>query len=143
MTVLDASPRYDLGSEDAYAVISSLVGRSGGQVKAIEEDPSAAANLAVFSDEIDDLMKRVIAVSSAFIDLEENGGESGACDLVAQAFLLKPLSTADISIQNRGGCRSSIMEVSSIPSIMRHQFSSQSLCLTSKFAFCSLGKLYN
>ena len=57
VTVLDASPRYDLGSEDAYAVISSLVEQSGGQVKAIEEDPSAAANLASFSGEVDELKK--------------------------------------------------------------------------------------
>ena len=56
--------------------------------------------------------KNVVAFSSAFIDLEDNGSESGACDLVAQAFLLQPMSTAGIAIQNRGGCRSSITEVS-------------------------------
>lgn len=114
VTVRDASPTYDLSSEDANAVISWLVEQSGGQARAFAEDPSAAADLAEFSGDVDELTQAVVAVSSAFIGLEDNGGESGACDLVAQAFLLQPLSTADVAIQNRGGCRESIEEVKSI-----------------------------
>lgn len=122
VTVRDASPRYDMSTEDADAVISSLIERSGGQVKAFVEDPATAADLASFSDEVDELTKEVVAVSSAFIGLEGNGGESGACDLVAQAFLLQPLSTADVAIQNRGGCRASIQEVSSFFMSCLHEF---------------------
>ncbi len=113
VTVRDASPRYDMSAEDASALIASLAERSGGQAKAFAEDASAVADLGEFSDAVDELTKEIVAVSSAFIGLEGNGSESGACDLVAQAFLLQPLSTADVAIQNRGGCRASIEEVSS------------------------------
>jgi len=112
ITVRDADPRYDMSAEDAAAVIASLVERSGGQVKAFAEDPITAADLEAYSIQVDELTKEVVGVASEFIALEGGGFESGACDLVAQAFLLQPLSTADVAIQNRGGCRSSIQEVS-------------------------------
>lgn len=112
VTVRDANPRYDLPAEDATKVIESLIARSNGQAVPYEEDAAAAADLAVFSAEVDVLSQTVVATSSADIGLEAGGYESGACDLVAQGFLLNPLSTADVAIQNRGGCRSSIEVVS-------------------------------
>ena len=111
VTVRDADPRYDMSAEDAAVVISSLVERTGGQVKAFAQDADALADLDIYSIEVDELTKEVVAVSSAFIGLEGNGDESGACDLIAQALLLQPLSTADVAIQQRGGCRASILEV--------------------------------
>ncbi|GFH47259.1 hypothetical protein CTEN210_03733 [Chaetoceros tenuissimus] len=110
VTVRDANPRYDLPAEDATKVIDSLIARSNGQAVPYPEDNAAVADLAVFSAEVDVLSKTVVATSSANIGLEAGGYESGACDLVAQGFLLNPLSTADVAIQNRGGCRSSIEE---------------------------------
>lgn len=112
VTVRDANPRYDLPAEDATKVIDSLIARSNGQAVPYEENDAAVADLAVFSAEVDVLSKTVVATSGANIALEAGGYESGACDLVAQGFLLNPLSTADVAIQNRGGCRSSIEEVS-------------------------------
>ena len=112
VTVRDANPRYDLPAEDATKVIDSLIARSNGQAVPYVEDDAAVTDLAVFSAEVDVLSQTVVATSSANIALEAGGYESGACDLVAQGFLLNPLSTADVAIQNRGGCRSSIEEVS-------------------------------
>lgn len=112
VTVRDANPRYDLPAEDATKVIDSLIARSNGQAVPTVENDAAVADLAVFSAEVDVLSQTVVATSSANIGLEAGGYESGACDLVAQGFLLNPLSTADVAIQNRGGCRSSIEEVS-------------------------------
>ena len=111
VTVRDAYPRYDMSEEDAALVTERLVEMSAGQAKAYEEDADAAADLEVFSEEVEILSQTVVAVASEFIALESGGYESGACDLVAQGFLLNPLSTADVAIQNRGGCRSSIQEV--------------------------------
>ncbi len=112
VTVRDANPRYDLPAADATKVIDSLITRSNGQATAYAEDAVASADLAVFSAEVDVLSQTVVATSSEYIGLEAGGYESGACDLVAQGFLLNPLSTADVAIQNRGGCRSSIEQVS-------------------------------
>ena len=112
ITVRDANPRYDLSAEDATKVIDSLVARSNGQATAYDEDPSASSALAVFTADVDVLAQTVVGTSSEYIALEAGGYESGACDLVAQGFLLNPLSTADVAIQNRGGCRASIEEVS-------------------------------
>ena len=112
VTVRDASPRYDLVPADAALVMASLTERSGGQAQPYAEDEQAAADLAVYAAQVEDLSNTVIATSSVFIPLEAGGWESGACDLVAQGFLLNPLSTADVAIQNRGGCRSNIEEVS-------------------------------
>lgn len=111
VTVRDASPRYDLSPADAALVMASLTERSGGQAQPYAEDEQAAADLAVYAAQVEDLSNTVVATSSAFIPLEAGGWESGACDLVAQGFLLNPLSTADVAIQNRGGCRSNIEEV--------------------------------
>lgn len=114
VTVRDANPRYDLSESDAAAVMQSLAERSNGQAQPYVEDADAAADLAVYTKEVDVLSQTVVAQSSELITLESGGYESGACDLVAQGFLLNPLSTADIAIQNRGGCRSNIEEVSII-----------------------------
>ena len=111
VTVRDAYPRYDMSEDDAAAVMASLAERSDGQAQPFEEDADAAADLEVYSAEVEVLSQTVVAQSSQFIGLEQGGFESGACDLVAQGFLLNPLSTADVAIQNRGGCRSDIQEV--------------------------------
>mmetsp|Transcript_6194 Transcript_6194/g.15331 ORF Transcript_6194/g.15331 Transcript_6194/m.15331 type:complete len:551 (+) Transcript_6194:385-2037(+) len=110
ITVRDADPRYDMSAEDAAAMIASLVERTGGQAKAFAKDPVTALDLDAYSLQVDELTKEVVGVASETIGLEGGGFESGACDLVAQAFLLQPLSSADVAIQNRGGCRSSIEE---------------------------------
>jgi len=110
VTVRDANPRYDLSESDAAAVMQSLAERSNGQAQPYVEDADAAADLAVYTKEVDVLSQTVVAQSSELITLESGGYESGACDLVAQGFLLNPLSTADIAIQNLGGCRSNIEE---------------------------------
>ena len=112
VTVRDANPRYDLSAEDAAVVIESLFERTGGQALAFSEDLATAKDLEAYALEVEELTKEVVGVASEFIGLEGGGYESGACDLVAQAFLLQPLSTADVAIQNRGGCRASIEEVS-------------------------------
>lgn len=108
--VRDASPRYDLSPSDALLVMDVLSEASNGQVKPTVEDLDAAQDLLVFSSQASELSKKVVTQASEFIPLEAGGFESGACDLVAQGFLLNPLSSADISIQNRGGCRSNIEE---------------------------------
>ncbi len=118
VTVRDISPRYDMSAEDAALVIDDLITRSGGVAAAYDEDADAVADLAVYSTEVDVLSKTVVATVSEYIGLENGGHESGACDLVAQGFLLNPLSTADVAIQNRGGCRSSIEEVRRMISIL-------------------------
>lgn len=110
VTVRDADPRYDLSAEDAAEVIASLSERTGGQAIAFAEDLKAAIDLEEFAELVDELTNEVVGVASESIILEEGGDQSGACDLVAQAFLLNPLSTADIAIQNIGGCRESIQE---------------------------------
>ena len=112
VTVRDASPRYDMSAGDAALVMAQLNTMSNGQANTYTEDTAAAADLAVYSAEVNILSQTVVASSSAYIALEAGGADSGACDLVAQGFLLNPLSTADIAIQNRGGCRASIQEVS-------------------------------
>ena len=111
VTVRDADPRYDLSAQDAAALIASLEERTGGQTKGFAEDPDAAADLAIYYTQLQTLVQVVVGVASEFIGLEKGGWESGACDLVAQAFLLHPLSIADVAIQNRGGCRTSIEDV--------------------------------
>ncbi len=111
VTVHDISPRYDVSAEDAALVIGDLITRSGGVAAAYDEDADAVADLAVYSTEVDVLSKTVVATVSEYIGLENGGYESGACDLVAQGFLLNPLSTADVAIQNIGGCRSNIEDV--------------------------------
>jgi hypothetical protein len=68
-------------------------------------------DLAVYTSKVNELANTVVTSVPSRISLEAGGYESGACDLVAQGFLLNPLSSADIAIQNRGGCRSSIEEV--------------------------------
>jgi len=111
VTVRDASPRFDMSVEDAAIVMEALNEATKGQAKAYEEDASTANDLDVFSADVEVLTKAVVATSSETISLEAGGFESGACDLVAQGFLLNPLSSADVAIQNRGGCRASIEEV--------------------------------
>jgi 5'-nucleotidase len=112
VTVRDANPRYNLSSEDAALIMTELFTMSGGQARPFDEDAAAAADLAVFTSEVEILSQTVVASASQTINLEEGGWDSGSCDLVAQGFLLNPLSTADIAIQNRGGCRAAIQEVS-------------------------------
>ncbi len=110
-TVRDANPRYDMSESDASLVVTSLFERSGGQAQAFGADVAAAADLATYSAEVDVLSRQVIATATELISLEAGGYESGACDLVAQAFLLHPLVSSDVAIQNRGGCRANIAEV--------------------------------
>jgi len=112
VTVRDANPRYNLSSEDAALIMAELFNMSGGQARPFAEDATAAADLAVFTSEVEILSQTVVTSASQTINLEEGGWDSGSCDLVAQGFLLNPLSTADIAIQNRGGCRAAIQEVS-------------------------------
>lgn len=111
VTVRDANPRYDLSAEDAAEVMRSLTERTSGQAQGFAEDTAASQDLAVYTAQVDELAKTVVTTVSQRISLEAGGYESGACDLVAQGFLLNPLSSADIAIQNRGGCRSSLEEV--------------------------------
>ena len=111
VTVRDAYPRYDMSEEDAAIVAAHLETISSGQAMVFEEDADAAADLEVYNAEVEILSATVVADVSEFMKLEGGGFESGACDLVAQGFLLNPLSTADVAIQNRGGCRSDIQEV--------------------------------
>jgi 5'-nucleotidase/UDP-sugar diphosphatase len=128
ITVRDANPRYDMSAEDAEVVMAHLSSMSNGQAQTFEENAQAAADLAVFSAEVEILSQTVVAQSSTYIPLEAGGYASGACDLVAQGFLMNPLSTADVAIQNRGGCRSSIQQVRS--KNHRNEFSIfQILCL--------------
>jgi len=108
VTVRDVRPRYDMSAEDAALVMTSLVEKSMGQAQLVEEDEAASSDLAVFSEQVDILSQTVVAQVSEYIALESDPAESGACDLVAQGFLLNPLSTADVAIQNRGGCRSNL-----------------------------------
>lgn len=112
VTVRDASPRYDMSAGDAALVMQSLETLTNGQAMGIAADADAAAVLANYTKEVQELSKRVVTTVPTLIKLESGGYESGACDLVAQGFLLNPLSTADVAIQNRGGCRSNIDEVS-------------------------------
>lgn len=112
VTIRDASPRYDMSAGDAAVVMSSLRSRTAGQAQAFAEDIDAATDLAIYTAKVDELSNTVVTNVPERISLEAGGYESGACDLVAQGFLLNPLSSADIAIQNRGGCRSSIDEVS-------------------------------
>jgi 5'-nucleotidase len=111
VTVRDANPRYDISAEDAAEVMRSLTTRTAGQAQGFKEDADAAMDLAVYTSKVNELANTVVTSVPSRISLEAGGYESGACDLVAQGFLLNPLSSADIAIQNRGGCRSSIEEV--------------------------------
>ena len=112
VTVRDADSRYDMSAADALAVITSLSESTGGQVKGFTEDADAASDLEAYAMVVDELTKEVVGFASTFIGLKNGGSESGSCDLVAQGFLLGPISNADVSIQNTGGCRASIEDVS-------------------------------
>ena len=109
-TVRDAYPRYDMDATDAATMLSHVVDISEGQARVFDEDESTLADLAVYEEAVEVLSQTVVAESLETIPLEAGGYESGSCDLVAQGFLLNPLSTADVAIQNRGGCRTSIDE---------------------------------
>jgi 5'-nucleotidase len=114
VTVRDASPRYNLSPDDASRIMDQLFNLSGGQARPFAEDTASADALAEFTSEVQILSETVVTEVSETVALEEGGWDSGSCDLVAQGFLLNPLSTADIAIQNRGGCRADIEEVSTI-----------------------------
>jgi hypothetical protein len=60
---------------------------SNGQARPYYEDEAAAANLASFTKEINELYQTVLVTSSELIPLEEASAESGTCDLVSQGFL--------------------------------------------------------
>jgi 5'-nucleotidase/UDP-sugar diphosphatase len=111
VTVYDASPPYDMSEEDATLVAAFLMGLSNQQARPYEEDEAAATDLALFTKDINGLAQTVVATSSELIPLETRQHESGTCDLVVQGFLLNPLSSADVAIQNQGGCRQSIEQV--------------------------------
>lgn len=110
VTVRDASPRYNLSPDDASRIMDQLFNLSGGQARPFAEDTASADALAEFTSEVQILSETVVTEVSETVALEEGGWDSGSCDLVAQGFLLNPLSTADIAIQNRGGCRADIEE---------------------------------
>ena len=118
--VRDTDPWFDMSAEDAAIVIASLAERTGGQARAFAQDPDAVADLEDYSLQLDELTQEVVGFVSEFIGADGAGFERGACDLVAQAFLLHPLSTADVAIQNRGGCSGSIEAVSSFRCITLH-----------------------
>jgi hypothetical protein len=67
--------------------------------------------LALFSEEINELVQTVVVTSSEFNPLEAAADESGTCEPVPQDFLLNSLSTANVAIQNQGGCRESIQQI--------------------------------
>mmetsp|Transcript_8365 Transcript_8365/g.10977 ORF Transcript_8365/g.10977 Transcript_8365/m.10977 type:complete len:659 (+) Transcript_8365:81-2057(+) len=112
VTVRDASPRYDMNASDAAVVMTELMLMSGGQAMPFDEDEDAKSDLAVYNAQVSLLGDNVVAKASELIALESRTSaiDSGSCNLVAQGFLLNPLSTADVAIQNRGGCRTGIEE---------------------------------
>lgn len=121
-TVRDADPRYDMNATDAATMISHMIEISQGQARAFNEDESTLADLAVYEADVEVLSQTVVTQSSEIIPLEAGGYESGSCDLVAQGFLLNPLSTADVAIQNRGGCRTGIDEGKKNRVVMTREF---------------------
>ena len=112
MTNKGSDTAYDLDEADSNAVLESLIERSGGQVKLFAKNEAAVANLSLYANEVDGLSQAVLATLPEAIPLEQNGYESGACDVVVEGLLLNPLSTADMALHNRGGCRESFDEVS-------------------------------
>eukprot|EP00978_Attheya_sp_CCMP212_P045238 scaffold338700_cov58-Attheya_sp.AAC.2 len=111
----------ELSQEDATAATSYLQGLG---FVSVSEDADTLQALAKFEDQVDVLKQTVIATVPASICYERIPGNGrsqvctpeetssqggGACNLVAKAFL-EASFTADVAIQNGGGCRTDIFE---------------------------------
>ena len=113
--VRDATPTYFLGKTDAARATAWFTSQ-GPFVKAAE-DPSVVQALKPYVDQLADKSKEVIAsvpepICHTYGDADPicPGKEvrsrlgGGVCNLVSQGFLFN-VPTADVAIQNRGGCR--------------------------------------
>jgi 5'-nucleotidase len=118
--VRDASPRFFLNEGDAAVVATYL--SSLGKFVSVAADSATEVALAGFSAQVDTLKQTVIATVPSSICFERIPGQGrssictpeqtasqggGACNVVAKAFMTVTKS-ADISIQNAGGCRTDI-----------------------------------
>jgi 5'-nucleotidase/UDP-sugar diphosphatase len=121
-TVRDASPRFDLSAEDAIIMTDFLLSLETTPFIVVEPDAETTAVLAPFILEADAVRLDVIAQAPEAIchtyteqdpvcptKVTENWLGGGVCNLVSKGFLLN-VPTADVAIQNRGGCRTDILK---------------------------------
>jgi len=118
--VRDANPRFDLGAEDA-AKATAWLERQTIFVEAVE-DPNVVAVLQPFVDQLSERAGDIIAnvpepVCHTYGEEDKTcpGKEirsrlgGGVCNLVSRGFLFN-VPTADVAIQNRGGCRTDMLK---------------------------------
>lgn len=120
-TVRDADPRFDLDPDQASIMTQFLLNDiPNSPFILVEPDSTVEAALKPFLDSSEEKRNEVIGNATESIchtyteqdplcpDRElENCLSGGVCNLVAQGFLLN-VPNADVSIQNRGGCRTDI-----------------------------------
>jgi len=113
---------YDLTTEDGAEDIAAYLESLGPHLVATPEDEDTATKLAEYSSQTDELKTQIIATvpenicydripgqgRSEICPSEETAAQGGgACNIVAKAFL-DQVKSADMAIQNGGGCRSDI-----------------------------------
>ena len=110
---------YNLSSEQAAEVSTYLAGL-GSHMVAVKDDTETATKLGEFSSQVDEQKKQIIATvpedichgfpfSSAICQNSATAAQGGSvCNIVSKAFL-DQVKTADIAINNGGGCRSDIV----------------------------------
>ena len=110
---------YDLLSEQAAEVSTYLAGL-GSHMVAVKDDVETTTKLGEFSSQVDEQKKQIIATvpedichgfpsSSAICQNSATAAQGGSvCNIVSKAFL-DQVRTADIAINNGGGCRSDIV----------------------------------
>jgi 5'-nucleotidase / UDP-sugar diphosphatase len=148
--VRDATPSFYLGKSDAAKATAWLV--SQGPFVSAVEDPSVVQALKPFVDQLSVKAQEVIANAPEPIchtygeaSLACPGKEvrsrlgGGVCNLVSQGFLFN-VPTADVALQNRGGCRVNIRSGPFSKCSCFVTMSTRHVCLFSPILFYSLWK---
>lgn len=121
-TVRDADPRFDLEAADAAIMTAFLLGLQASPFRNVPADEDTITALAPFFEQVDEVRLEVIAQAPEPIchtyteqdpicpdGVTQNWLSGGVCNLVSEGFLLN-VPTADVAIQNRGGCRTDILQ---------------------------------
>lgn len=121
-TVRDADPEFDLSPEDAGNMTEFLLSIEDSPFVVVDPDPDVVSILAPFFEDADGKRNEVVATVPESIchsysepnpvcpDKElQNYLSGGVCNLVSKGFLFT-IPNADFAIQNRGGCRTDILE---------------------------------
>lgn len=121
-TVRSADPRFDLSAENATIMTDFLLALDESPFVIVQPDAETTAVLAPYIAGADTTRLEVIAQAPEAIchtyteqdpvcptKVTQNWLSGGVCNLVSKGFLLN-VPNADVAIQNRGGCRTDILE---------------------------------